>query len=347
MNKTLNIAVTGLNAVDSPGSGIGVIRAIREMKDYSIRITGLSYESMEPGIYMHELIDKTYQIPYPSAGSEQLKNRLLAINEKESINVIIPNFDAELRNFIKITDDLKANGIATFLPEIEKYELINKTHLHEFGRLNKIKVPGTKFLNNATEIREIDKDFDFPVFVKGKFYEAYLAYNDDQVEYYYHKLNAKWGFPVVIQESIKGIEIDVAGLGDGKGNLIGAIPMRKLYITDKGKGWSGVVLEDERLIELAREFTRASHWRGGFELEYIRTENDELCLLEINPRFPAWIYTTVAAGQNLPEAMVRLAIGENVNPFDHYIAGKMFVRYSWDLITEISEFHQISTIGEL
>jgi hypothetical protein len=31
-----------------------------------------------------------------------------------------------------------------------------------------------------------------------------------------------------------GSEVNVCGARDGKGNLIGAVPMLKLYITDKG-----------------------------------------------------------------------------------------------------------------
>ena len=74
--KKLVIGVTALNAIDSPGPGVAVIRAIRECKDFEVRIIGLAYEAMEPGLYMHDLVDKTYQIPYPSGGTEPLLARL-------------------------------------------------------------------------------------------------------------------------------------------------------------------------------------------------------------------------------------------------------------------------------
>ena len=59
--------------------------------------------------------------------------------------------------------------------------------------------------------------------VKGKFYDAYLAYNEEQVRMNYNKISAKWGVPVIIQEFIKGTEVNVVALGDGKGNTIGAV----------------------------------------------------------------------------------------------------------------------------
>ena len=73
--KTLVIAVTGLNAIDSPGPGVAVIRAIRECSDFDVRIIGLSYEALEPGIYLHDLVDTTYQIPSPSVGTDGLGYR--------------------------------------------------------------------------------------------------------------------------------------------------------------------------------------------------------------------------------------------------------------------------------
>ncbi len=71
-HQLLTVAVTGLNAIDSPGPGVAVIRALREGFPDRVRIIGLSYETMEPGIYLHNIVDKTYQIPYPSAGTEAL-----------------------------------------------------------------------------------------------------------------------------------------------------------------------------------------------------------------------------------------------------------------------------------
>jgi carbamoyl-phosphate synthase large subunit len=49
-------------------------------------------------------------------------------------------------------------------------------------------------------------------------------------------------------------------------------------------------------------------------------------LIEINPRFPAWIYLTAAAGQNLPWAAVRLAMEQNVHPFPEADPGLLFTR---------------------
>jgi carbamoyl-phosphate synthase large subunit len=263
------------------------------------------------------------------------------------MDLIIPNFDAELWNMKKLEPRLKELGIRLYLPEQGQIEKINKLNLFDFADKNGINTPGSHLINSAEELERFNDEINYPVVVKGKYYEAYVTHNQEQLYYYYHKLNAKWGLPVILQEFVDGSEIVIAGLGDGTGRTMGAVPLRKLYITDKGKGWAGVVIEDDEYIRIAGKFNEATRWKGGFELELKRTDQGKLFLLEINPRFPAWIYTSAAAGQNLPLMLVRMAIGETVEPIADYETGKMFVRYSWDHITDIREFQQISTMGEL
>jgi carbamoyl-phosphate synthase large subunit len=347
MKKKYTIAVTGLNAIDSPGPGVAVIRAIRECPDFDVRIIGLSYEALEPGLYMHDLVDKTYQIPYPSAGTESLYNRLVYIHEMEKPDLIIPNFDAELFNFIKLKGRLDALGMKTFMPDIEQLEARDKVKLYDFGKKNNFLVPQDRIIHEFRELIKHKESLEFPIVVKGKFYDAVIAHNFEQAENAFFKIQAKWGLPIIIQDFIKGTEINVAALGDGNGNTISVIPMRKLYITDKGKAWAGITLEDDSLIHLATDFIKKTKWKGGCELEIMLTDDGKPYIMEVNPRFPAWIYLTAAAGQNQPASLVKMAMGEDVKPFKAYEKGKIFIRYSWDLITDIREFQQISGNGEL
>jgi len=345
--RKLNIAVTGLNNTDNPGPGVPVVRALRESEDLEVRIIGLAYENLEPGIYMENTVDKTYQIPYPSSGAESFINRIMYIHAKEKLDVIIPNFDAELFTFMKAEATFKEMGINTFLPTIKQFEERNKSNLPEYGQKYDLKVPFSKAITSYADINTLRNHFDYPLLVKGKFYDAYLAYNPEQVINHFNKITAKWGVPVIIQEFIRGTEVNVVALGDGKGNTIAAVPMRKQYITDKGKAWGGITIGDENLIKLTKKLIKDTKWRGGMELEIIKNVNNEYYLIEINPRIPAWVYLAVGAGQNIPEALVKLAIGEIVPPYKSYEIGKMFIRYSYDMIGDISQFEKLSMTGEL
>ena len=340
------IAVTGLNANDNPGPGIAVIRALKEGFGEQLRIIGLAYENLESGIYLDHLVDKTYKIPYPASGARALLERLTYIQEKENIKVLIPNFDAELNNFIKIADQLLSIGIATFLPTLQQLEQRDKINLKNFGTQFNFMVPDDFIIYKESELEKIADKFGYPLVVKGKFYEAYVVQHIAEAHKSFHKLSAKWGLPIIVQRFIKGTEINIAGLGDGKGNTISVVPMRKLYITDKGKAWAGITVEDENLIQLAKDFAKATLWKGGFELEIMKDDKGSLYIMEINPRFPAWIYLTAAAGQNQPKALVDMALGNMVKEFTNYQSGKMFIRYAWDNVVDVTEFHKLAAFDE-
>ncbi len=343
----LNIAVSGLNNIDSPGPGVPVIRSIREAKDIDARIIGLAYENLEPGAYLPGVADKTYKLPYPSEGSDALLARIKYIHEQENLDIIIPNFDAELFSFMKSREVFDKLGIKTFLPTIKQFEERQKSNLPDFGKKYDVLVPKSEAVTDYSSMASAIKKLGYPVMIKGRYYDAYIANNEMQAQVYFSKLSAKWGLPVIIQEFASGTEVNVVALGDGKGNTIGAVPMRKQYITDKGKAWGGITLNAPDMLELTYHIIKETKWRGGMELELIRTANNDLYLIEINPRIPAWVYLATGAGQNIPAALVKLACGSEVEPFKSYETGKMFIRYSYDLIADIKDFEQLSTKYEI
>ncbi|MDD2256333.1 MAG: ATP-grasp domain-containing protein [Bacteroidales bacterium] len=345
--QQITIAVTGLNNTDNPGPGVPVIRGIRESTDLDVRIIGLAYENLEPGIYMPGITDKTYLIPYPSAGTKVFFNRILEIHRIERIDLIIPNFDAELYTFIKSEKLLAEHGIRTYLPTLEQLDERSKINLPAYGKKYEVQVPRSKELTSLNDIPSLREEFDYPVLVKGKFYDAYLAYNSEQVINHFNKIAAKWGLPVIVQEFIKGTEVNVVALGDGSGRTVAAVSMRKQYITDKGKAWGGITINDPKMMEITHNLIARTNWRGGMELEMIKTTSGGYYLIEINPRIPAWVYLAVGAGQNIPEALVKLAMQREVPSYPPYQVGKMFIRYSWDMLGDISQFEKISMDGVL
>ena len=69
--------------------------------------------------------------------------------------------------------------------------------------------------------------------------------------------------------------------------------------------------------------------------------------LEINPRFPAWVFLTVGSNRNLPWATVRLALGEEVEPLPPPEPGILFLRHSYDQICKLSDYEALTTLGQL
>ncbi|KPJ74942.1 MAG: hypothetical protein AMS19_14625 [Gemmatimonas sp. SG8_23] len=345
--RPLNVAVTGLNATDNPGPGVGVIRAIRHAPEFSGRIVGLAYDALEPGIYARDLVDDAFMIPYPSQGIEALEDRLRHVNETVGLDVIIPTLDSELPSFIALAPMLRELGVATFLPTRDQFDLRSKAHLLELGERADIRVPRSRVLSDPSQLSELDDEFHGPYVIKGALYGAKVVRAYDEALFAYHHSIAEWGPPIIAQEFIRGEEFDIVAVGDGEGGLIGALPMRKTMLTDKGKGWAGITVMDPKLLEMTERFMKSSRWRGPCEVEVMRTEGGEYYLMEINPRFPAWCFLSAGAGINLPWAVVRLSLGEEVSPMRDYRVGAMFVRITLDQLVELSDFEQITMYGRL
>ena len=344
----MNIAITGLNATDNPGPGVPVIRSLKEMPGFDGRIIGLLYDTLEPGVYMEEVADRSYLIPYPSSGTEALFERISYIHSCEHLDLILPTLDTELYSFQKLSGRLRELGISTFLPSTAQLVMRGKDKLSAFCRDHEIKTPATHLVNTLHDLRALPSDLKYPLVIKGIFYDAAVAHSYEDAIGCFNRIRMKWGLPIIIQEFLSGDEFNVVALGDGQGGTTGAVAMRKMYITEKGKGWAGVTIFDPALLELTTRVIKEMSWVGGMELEFIKDRRtDEYYLLEINPRFPAWVYLATAAGQNLPAALVTLATGKTIEPFTEYEIGKVFVRCSWDLITDIRQVEQLTTAGEV
>ncbi|MEK7706241.1 MAG: ATP-grasp domain-containing protein, partial [Myxococcota bacterium] len=332
MTYDWTIAVTGLNATDNPGPGVSVIRSLRSHPDFRGRIVGLAYDSLEPGIYARDIVDDVFLIPYPSEGVDALEARLRYIHATVPLDVVMPTLDSELPAFIALAGVLEELGIGAFMATHEQLELRSKDHLASLGERAGIPVPKTRVVGNAEALYTVHKDVPYPFYVKGLYYGATLARSIDEALAAFHRVVAQWGLPVIVQQAVEGDELDVVAVGDGVGGLVGALPMKKPYITDKGKGWAGIAVKDAELLALTEKFMAATKWRGPCEVEVVRDKHGQYHLLEINPRFPAWTYLSAGAGINLPFAVAQLALGQSVPPMRDYQAGTMFVRISLDQI---------------
>ena len=250
--------------------------------------------------------------------------------------------------FAKLKPKLASIGIKTLVPTVDQLTIRGKDKLFSFCEKHNISAPKNYLASSVQDLYKLPSELKYPVVIKGIFYDAYIANNFDDAENYFRKISSKWGYPIIVQEYIKGNEYNVCALGDGEGGTVGAVAMKKLFVTDKGKGWAGVSIEDNEIIDISKKIIKELNWIGGAEFEFMRDEmTNKNYLLEINPRFPAWVYLAVAAGQNLPHAAVELALGKKVEPFESYEIGKIFVRYSWDLITDIKKFEEITVKGVL
>jgi len=339
----MKVAVSGLNNTDNPAPGIPVIKSIQENNT----VIGFTYDPNEPGNYMR-MTEATYLMPYPSLGFEELKNRLLYIQEKEGLDAIIPNLDAELPLYIKYQKEIEAMGIKLCLPSLENFELRNKNKLDPLAKALSMTYPKTYEISSQKELEDIiyEKEGKFPLMIKGNYYKAYMAHNKESAIENFYKISNEWGFPVLVQEVVSGEELNLVGVGDGKGNLAGAVAIKKLTTTDIGKIWTGVTIHNEKLMQIAKDFVAHTQWKGPFELECIVNMNN-IYMIEINPRFPAWVYFATEIGINLPQMVIDIMEGKEITTQIEYPQNKMYVRYTGEFVTDFTDFMKLLSTKEL
>ena len=335
------VAVSGLNNTDNPAPGIPVIKSLMDKNE----IIGFSYDPNEPGNYMG-LSKKNYLMPYPSLGFDELKKRLQNIKENDNIEAIIPNLDAELPLYIKYQDEIEQMGIKLCLPSLENFELRNKNKLDKLSNQLNMTYPKTYEISSIKELQECSEESNFPLMIKGNYYKAYMAHNLDSAIESFYKISNEWGFPVLVQEVVRGEELNLVGVGDGKGTLVGAVSIKKLTTTDIGKIWTGVTIQNEKLMQIAKDFVSLTKWRGPFELECIVNMN-QVFMIEINPRFPAWVYFATEIGVNLPQMVVDIMQDKEITPQLEFEQNKMYVRYTGEFVTDFTDFTKLFSTKEL
>jgi len=346
----LCIGVSGINAGENPGPGVAVARSLREA-GHTGRLVGLAYDTLDAGAHNRELFDAVYMMPYPSTGAEAVLRRVEEIRRTCGLDLLLPTLDSEMDLYGSLEDAFSHRGIATFLPGAESLALRSKARLSAFCQENGFLAPPTRVVHDGAELEKAFKELKDPagiqpVYVKGQYYEAKKTFTLEQAWAAYTDISSRWGLPIVMQQGLPGFEFNICCLGDGLGGLVGAVSMRKLGVTSLGKAWSGVTVGDPRLGELARRMIHALRWRGPCELEILCHEHtDQLYLIEINPRFPAWCYLCAGAGTNLPAAQAALAAGEVVTDLPEPRSGVIYTRMAVDQVADLDILNHLNTTG--
>lgn len=338
--KPVRIGISGINATDNPGPGVAVARSLK-LSSPQLELIGMSYDVHDPGNYLTELFSNSFLLPYPSKGWHPLNGALAEIQRKCGLDLIIPCLDAELPLLIRHQAELERMGIRSFLPTEDQFELRSKDRLVELSREILCKYPKTVVAQGMEEVvQALRGKIELPAIVKGKYYKAYTVYNIETAVLKGTEIAAEWGFPLLVQERVIGQEVNLIGLADGQGKLLGQVAIKKQLTTQLGKVWTAVTIYDELLARVAQRFCEVTRWRGPFELECIR-DKENIHLIEINPRFPAWLFFATGVGVNLPQRLVDLMTQGSCDSTLDYPVGKYLVRQTSEFVTDLSYFQNL------
>ncbi|MEU9110320.1 hypothetical protein AB0D04_00665 [Streptomyces sp. NPDC048483] len=270
-----------------------------------LRIVGLDYSRESSGLHS-ELLDDLVCLPawreaHLATWIDQM-GRLLEPDDA----VLIPCLDLEVRLLAR---ELGSHDRILGPPKTA-LELVCKPPAEAAERL------GLSTATHETDtswpaVDQFIRRSPYGAWVKGQHYDAYRAYTAGAALALGDVVQRTWGGDWHLEAHVAGQECSITFCAlDGR--LLDAVFITKAMVTTEGKTWAGEVTElDGTLHDRLADLVADAQWTGGGELELIRSWSGELTLMEINPRFPAWIHGASVCGANLPAALV---MGQGADP---------------------------------
>ena len=178
----------------------------------------------------------------------------------------------------------------------------------------------------------------FPVMVKPRLGSGarsiHPAADREEMEFFVRYVKE----PVMVQRLMGGDEFSIDILCDLDGRCLNAIP-RTMIESRGGESIKGTVIRDPELIDLGRSVAEALPVRGPCTVQAFRDPEIGLGITDVNTRFggafPAPMYAA-RPGRTYPELIVRMALGERVEPHvGDFADGHTFTRWFWQ--TELDD----------
>ena len=231
---------------------------------------------------------------------------LLAICRAERVRLVVPTIDDELPVFGASRAAFAGIGVVTACSPEETAAICNDKyatchHLAAHG------VPAAQSWLPS----ELPATVKLPLFIKPRGgrggVAAFPVHTRKELEFF-----TEYVATPVVQEFLDGQEFTIDVLCDFNGRPLSIVPRERVVIRagviDRGR-----TVKSTALIELAERACAALSFAGPINIQ-CRMRGDQPVIFEINPRFSGGIPLTSAAGADFPKLLVRLAMGEEVEP---------------------------------
>lgn len=314
------IYISGLYSGTNPQPGVGIARSLREAFPDATLI-GVEYSKRCSGIHWTDFNDIWLNRPWQELDLDFHARDIIRL--LDAGNLFISANDLEVLWLAQILPDGHPNLLT---PPADALKAVAKPGVTGHGGLP-VKIP----VYVSTELPDWElhafcRAHNWKVWLKGPYYEAIRITTWADLEVTRDRLSKAWHTEkLFLQAHVSGYEESVA-IAAYKGKLLHAVLMRKKDITEISKTWAGDINPvPSNILKPLEEIIRRLNWSGGGELEMVRDADEQLWLLEWNPRFPAWIHGASLAGHNLSAHLVAGATGQ-VTPVANRPRTKEFTR---------------------
>lgn len=300
----MKIYISGLYSGTNPQPGIGIARSLRAAYP-TATLVGVEYSNRCSGIHWQDFDDIWLQRPW-----EEINLDAHAADIKKVLDsgaLWISSIDLEIMWMANVFPDGHPNLLT---PPRAALEAVAKPAIRaSTGLPVKISPFVTTDLSDW-DLHAFCREHDWKVWLKGPYYDAVKTRSWGEFQDMRGALSGAWSTEnLFLQSHVSGYEESVSFCAY-RGELLDLVQMRKRDLTELNKTWAGDVAKvSETFAAPLREVVRRLNWTGGAELEMVRDADNQLWLIECNPRFPAWIHGATITGCNIPARLVEGATG--------------------------------------
>ncbi|MBP1950730.1 carbamoyl-phosphate synthase large subunit [Virgibacillus litoralis] len=226
---------------------------------------------------------------------------------------------------INLADGLERRGVkilGTDLESIDKAEDRDKFE-HLLNDLS-IKRPEGRSVTKLDHAVEVAKDIGYPVLVRPSYViggsRMEIVYNDEELNAYLAKSNgADSAHPILIDNYITGIEVEVDAISDGETVIVPGV-MEHIERSGVHSGDSIAVYPPQRISEAVKQncldatvkIARSLNVKGLINIQFIVCEED-VYVLEVNPRASRTIpFLSKITGVTMANIATRCILGETL-----------------------------------
>lgn len=305
--------------VMSAGSipGVCVLNALRDQREVPVRLLAADMSRLAAGFL---LADAGHVVP--GAQDPGFLDAVRELCRRERVEVLFPIIDEELQVFADHAAAFAGDGIRVFTnaPEtvrVARDKFLTTRRCAELGVL----APPT-LLKEDLGRQPLPP---FPLIVKPRdgrgSVGVQVARNARELEFF-----ADYVPNPLIQQFIAGSEFTLDVLTDLEGRLLSLVPKERLQVKS-GMQVKGRTVHDPQLLAYGADLARKFNLAPRANVQCIRDAQGRLWLIEINPKFPASLPFTIAAGVNAPLALLKMHLGQPVPPMlGQFKAGLVMLR---------------------
>ncbi len=304
MNKKPNILIT------SAGAKIPLIKAFQSAG------AKVFASDTAPHFAAQHFADDVVELP-TTTDSSYLPH-LLRQCKTHNIQMVIPTRDGELPFFAENYDILQKNGIMAMVGNSTTIEICNdKQKFRQFCHESGFKTPKTA-----------NSDGPYPQFFRPNLpikHIGPMGIVNQAMGDIYRALCPNGLF----EEYITAPEYSIDGLCDMNGHFIQAIARERVAVA-RGEVVVSTTRNLPHLTDIARQFCQKTCIRGAFNIQLF-LHNDEILLIECNPRFGGGSAFSIACGLNTPHQYLSMLRGQPTPPQPLQF-NKTLYRYGCDLV---------------